>query len=81
MTTVSSKGRIALPADVRKRLGLVEGSVVHFVFDGEAGVRLLTATGDVRRLKGRLAAPGTPVSVADMSSTIAERRARIGNSR
>ena len=75
--TVSSKGQVVIPGDVRKRLGLVQGSVLRFVLDADS-VRLLPAAGDVRRLKGRLPRPETPVSVDDMDRTIAERRASIG---
>lgn len=49
------------PADVRRRLGLVQGSVVHFCMD-EEGVRLIPAVGDVRRLKGRVPVPPQPVT-------------------
>lgn len=75
--TVSSKGQVVIPADVRKRLGLVQGSVLRFAMDSE-GVRLLPSTHDVRRLKGRLAAPAQPVSVEDMNRAVAQRRAQIG---
>ena len=75
--TVSSKGQIVIPADVRKHLGLVQGSVLRFVIDRD-GVHLQTQAGDVRKLKGRLAPPATPVSVDDMNLAIAERRQRIG---
>lgn len=73
---VSSKGQVVIPADVRRRLGLVQGSVLRFVVDAE-GVRLLPAAGDVRRLKGRLARPAAPVTVDDMNRAVAERRARV----
>jgi len=75
--TVSSKGQVVVPSDVRKRLGLVQGSVLRFVLDDD-GVRLLPAPGDVRRLKGRLPKPEHPVSVDDMGRTVIERRAHIG---
>jgi len=75
---LSSKGQVVIPADVRKRLGLSQGSVLRFQMDAD-GVRLLPAAGDVRRLKGRLAAPDARVSVDDMNRAIAERRARIGS--
>ena len=74
---VSSKGQVVIPTVVRKRLGLVQGSVLRFVLD-ESGVRLLPAAGDVRRLKGRLAPPDRTVSIEDMNVAIAERRALIG---
>ena len=76
--TVSSKGQVVIPSDVRRHLGLVQGSVLRFVVDAQ-GVRLLPAAGDVRRLKGRLPAPAKPVSVAEMNQTIAERRSGIAS--
>lgn len=78
--TLSSKGQVVIPGDVRKRLGLVQGSVLRFVLD-EDGVRLLPAAGDVRRLKGRLPVPPAPVSLEDMEAAVAERRARIGSAK
>lgn len=77
--TVSSKGQVVVPSDVRKRLGLVQGSVLRFVLEADS-VRLLSAAGDVRRLKGRLAKPAQPVTVDEMSRAVAERRLRIGRS-
>ena len=80
LAKLSSKGQVVIPADVRKRLGLSQGSVLRFQMDAD-GVRLLAAAGDVRRLKGRLAAPDAPTTVDDMNRSIAERRARIGAKR
>ena len=74
---LSSKGQVVIPVDVRKRLGLTQGSVLRFVLDDDS-VRLLASAGDVRRLKGRLPLPAAPVSVADMNAAIAARRVRIG---
>lgn len=75
--TVSSKGQVVIPSDVRKMLGLTHGSVLRFVMDGDS-VRLLPAAGDVRRLKGRLAQPEQAVTIEDMGRTISQRRARAG---
>ncbi len=74
---VSSKGQVVIPADVRKHLGLQQGSVLRFVLAAHS-VHLLPAGGDVRRLKGRLARPATPVSVDDMNRSIAQRRGQVG---
>ena len=75
--TMSSKGQVVIPSDVRKRLGLTQGSVLRFRVEDD-GVRLLPAAGDVRRLKGRLPTPAQPVSVDDMNTAVAERRASAG---
>jgi len=74
--TLSVKGQISLPAEVRRRLGLSQGSVVRFQLS-EDGVRLLPALVDVRSFKGRVARPAKPVSLQDMALAIAERRARL----
>lgn len=75
--TVSSKGQVVIPSAVRRKLGLGQGSILRFVVEGDA-VRLLPAAGDVRSLKGRLAAPAQPVSIDDMNAAIAERRQLVG---
>jgi AbrB family looped-hinge helix DNA binding protein len=75
--TVSSKGQVVIPSDVRRLLGLTQGSLLRFVVEGDS-VRLLPAAGDVRKLKGRLRQPAAPVTVDDMNATIAARRASAG---
>lgn len=75
--TVSSKGQVVIPSDVRRRLGLTQGSVLRFVDDGDH-VRLLPAAGNVQRLKGRLAKPAQAVTIEDMNATIHQRRMRVG---
>ena len=75
--TVSSKGQVVIPSDVRKKLGLTQGSTLRFLVEADS-VRLLPAASDVRRLKGRLAKPADAVSVEDMNTAIAQRRARAG---
>jgi antitoxin PrlF len=74
--TLSVKGQVSLPAEVRRRLGLSQGSVVRFQLSDD-GVRLLPAVVDVRSLKGRVARPAKPVSLQDMELAIAERRVRL----
>ncbi len=74
--TVSSKGQVVIPSAIRRRLNLVQGSVVRFLVEGD-GVRLMPEAGDVRRLKGRLALPAKPVSIEAMNEAVVARRARV----
>jgi len=71
--TVSSKGQVVIPSAIRRRLRLVQGSVIRFLVEGD-GVRLLPEAGDVRRLKGRLRAPSKRVSIETMNAAVAARR-------
>jgi AbrB family looped-hinge helix DNA binding protein len=74
--TVSSKGQVVIPSAIRRRLKLVQGSVVRFIVEGD-GVVLMPEAGDVRRLKGRLSHPPSLVSIEDMNAAIAARRASV----
>lgn len=46
--TVTSRGQITIPKDVRDRMGLEEGETVLFRFDEEGGVRMVRAPSDPR---------------------------------
>ena len=72
--TMTSKGQITIPADVRKRLGLESGDRVEFV-EVEGGFAIKPANDDVRSLKGLLRKPAKRVSIEDMNAVI---RARGG---
>jgi AbrB family looped-hinge helix DNA binding protein len=75
--TVSSKGQVVIPSAIRRRLKLVQGSVVRFLIEGDGVVRLLPEAGDVRRLKGRLTPPSRRVSIEAMTAAIVARRAGV----
>ena len=72
--TVTTKGQITIPADVRRRLGLESGDRVEFV-EMEGGFAIKPAIDDVRSLKGLLRRPAKPVSISEMNTVI---RARGG---
>jgi AbrB family looped-hinge helix DNA binding protein len=74
--TLSIKGQVVIPAEIRRRLGLSQGSVIRFQI-AEDCVRLLPAALDVRSLKGRVAARPRPVSLEEIDVTIVEQRARV----
>ncbi len=70
--TITSKGQITLPKDVRSRLGVGTGDRVEFV-EIQAGVfQIVAATQDVRSLKGIVAKPAKPVTIEDMGRAIIE---------
>lgn len=74
--TVTSKGQVTIPVDVRHRLGIESGDRIEFVevADGEFVIRPVIQ--DVRALKALLKKPAKPVSVADMRDAIKKRGSR-----
>lgn len=70
--TVTTKGQITIPAEVRRRLGLETGDRVEFV-ETEDGFAIKVANDDVRALKGLLRAPAKPVTLAAMEAAIRRR--------
>lgn len=73
--TLTAKGQITIPVEVRNRMGLDAGDRVEFVELEGGGYAIQPAIDDVRLLKGLLRKPAKPVSVADMNAVI---RARAG---
>jgi antitoxin PrlF len=52
-TSITSKGQVTIPKDIRKTLGLKAGDRVAFVADGDKAI-LLPVHGDILGLKGVL---------------------------
>ena len=76
VSTLTSKGQITLPREVRRALGLAAGDQVEFLED-EGGYRLVPRRTDVRALRGRFAGRvSAPVSLEAMEEAIAEEAAR-----
>jgi AbrB family looped-hinge helix DNA binding protein len=67
--TMTSKGQITVPAEVRKRLGLTTGSQVQFTEDRD-GYYLEHKTGSVKDLYGAFATPGRTVTLEEMEEGI-----------
>jgi antitoxin PrlF len=61
--TVTSKGQITLPLEVRESLGLRAGSRVSFVRSADGAFELIPATGTVRDLRGILSSAGAVAAV------------------
>lgn len=73
--TMTTKGQVTVPVDVRERLGLGAGSRIEFVELENGLFAIRPAVADVRSLKGLLRKPAKPVSVEDMRAAIRNRGA------
>jgi antitoxin PrlF len=76
--TLTSKGQITIPADVRRALNVQTGDRVEFVQVESGRFELVAATRSVRELKGMLGKPARTLSIADMNRVIAEQGAKAG---
>jgi AbrB family looped-hinge helix DNA binding protein len=74
--TVTSKGQVTIPVDVRTHLGLSTGDRIEFVLNEQTGrYEVIPATRSVTALKGIIRKPASPVSIDDMNAAIAEQGA------
>lgn len=69
--TVTSKGQITIPADVRNDLGLHAGSRLMFVRMDNGAYEIVPATGSVTSLKGLVLPPEKPLTLEQMDDAIA----------
>ncbi|MDD3519600.1 MAG: AbrB/MazE/SpoVT family DNA-binding domain-containing protein [Chromatiales bacterium] len=74
--TLTSKGQITIPAEVRQRLGIATGDRIEFVELDGGGFAIKPANDDVRSLKGLLRKPGKAVSIDAMNAAVRQRAAR-----
>ena len=70
--TITSKGQVTIPKDVRTRLGIGTGDRVEFVEIQEGVFQVVAATQDVQVLKGIVAKPKKPVTIEDMNQAVSE---------
>ena len=79
--TLTSKGQITMPQEVRQTLGLQTGDKVDFVADDAGGFKVVALRKDVSALRGRFAGRvRQPVRIEDMADAVqAEAAARAGS--
>ena len=71
--TLTSRGQITVPKEVRDRLHLSAGNRVRFLTDGEGRVVMVRATIAITELRGCLPAPKRAVTLTAMDEAIAAR--------
>ncbi len=69
--TITSKGQLTLPKDVREAMSVGPGDRVDFVRMEDGNFAVLPATHSVKSLKGIIPRPKKAVSLADMDKAIA----------
>ncbi len=70
VATVTSKGQVTLPVELRRRFHLETGARVDFVVRDDGRIELVPISGSMKRLKGMLPKPNNYVSLADMERGI-----------
>lgn len=81
-STLTSKGQITLPKEIRDRLGLRVGDRVRFRETAEGTIVVETETGSLMDLFGALSAPpGKHVTLEEMDEAIRKAAARRGRGR
>jgi len=73
MATVTSKGQITIPVEVRQGLKIETGDRVEFVQIDSGRYEIIAATKSIRELKGMFGKPSRSVSIEEMNRAIAER--------
>lgn len=69
-TTVTSKGQVTIPKDIRDLLGIQPGDRVVFFEADDGRVVVEPETVDIRTLRGMLRHEGPPVSIEEMDEAI-----------
>jgi len=73
--TLTSKGQITIPAEVREAMGVDTGDRVEFVELAPGRYEFIAATRPVTALKGMFGKPRKSVSIDEMNAVIARRGA------
>ena len=76
--TLTSKGQITIPVDVRNELKIDAGDRVEFVQIAPGRYELVASTRSVHELKGLFGKPFKKASIEDMNKAIAQRGASAG---
>ncbi|HVZ84854.1 MAG TPA: AbrB/MazE/SpoVT family DNA-binding domain-containing protein [Terracidiphilus sp.] len=68
--SVTSKGQITIPIEIRKKLGVKPGVRLQFIENSAGEIVLTTKTGSLEDLKGIVKWKGKPASIKAMNRVI-----------
>jgi antitoxin PrlF len=68
--TITSKGQVTLPREVRSNLGVAAGDRLDFVRLDDGNYAIVPASHSIRSLKGVIPQPATPISLEEMDAAI-----------
>ncbi len=74
--TITSKGQITIPKDIRDRLDLHAGDKISFIEDEDGSINLIPIKKPLSALKGLVPKPKKAVSVEDMNNAIKRKAGR-----
>ncbi|MBF7054653.1 AbrB/MazE/SpoVT family DNA-binding domain-containing protein [Halomonas sp. KAO] len=74
-STLTSKGQVTIPAQVRASLGVGTGDRIEFVEVEKGKFTILAVNRPVQELKGMIRKPKRPVSIEEMNDAIARQGA------
>jgi antitoxin PrlF len=70
VATLTSKGQITIPREIRQHLGVDAGDRLHFEVQPDGAVIVQPETVDIRSLRGALKRKSGRVTLADMDAAI-----------
>lgn len=77
-STLTTKGQITLPKQIREKLDLDTGDPIDFVIQPNGDVLLKPAKFDIRKLEGILKSPKKrPVTVEEMNEAIRSKARKL----
>ena len=71
-TTITSKGQITIPKNVREKLNLETGDKLEFLLHDDGRLELLPKTSSITELKGILPKPKKALHLDEMEQVIKE---------
>lgn len=69
-STVSEKGQLVIPREIRQALDVQRGDKLAWVMGDDGILRVTVAKGDLMALRGRIRSGGRSVSVEEMDEAV-----------